>query len=118
VNKRDSNHKNLFVRTLPRNDSNDKIKKGIENLLPKELFERRFYISRRKFGDYGEVTEIQSFGKERFCRYICEERVVDIDQERKDFANLKVWCLLYLRSSFSIGNQVDPLQSRNCIRNY
>jgi len=88
-NKHDRNHKNLFVRSLPRNERNDKIRKGIENLLPKELFEPKFYTSKKKYGDYGEVTEIQSFDKERFCRYICAERVADPRQERADFANFE-----------------------------
>jgi hypothetical protein len=48
ANKGNNNHKNLFVRSLPRNEGNDKIKKGIENLLPKELFESHFYTSRTK----------------------------------------------------------------------
>lgn len=89
ANKSDTNHKNLFVRSMPRNEGNDKIKKGIENLFPKELFETHFYTSRKKVGDYGEVTEIQSFDKERFCRYICDSRSIDAKQERDDFANFE-----------------------------
>ena len=89
ANKSNSNHKNLFVRSMPRNEGNDKIKKGIENLFPKELFETHFYTSRKKFGDYGEVTEIQSFDKERFCRYICDSRSIDAKQERDDFSNFE-----------------------------
>lgn len=103
ANKKDSDYKNLFVRSLPKNQSNDKIKKGVENLFPMELFEPHFYTSRKKFGDYGEVTEIQSFDKERFCHYICEERVVNIKQERVDFANfervLSVICSTLLAKS-------------------
>lgn len=89
ANKDNSNHKNLFVRSMPRNEANDKIKKGIENLFPMELFETHFYTSRKKFGDYGEVTEIRSFEKERFCRYICDERSIGAKQERDDFANFE-----------------------------
>jgi hypothetical protein len=48
-----------------------------------------FLLFSKKFGDYGEVTEIQSFDKERFCRYICEERVIDAMQENDDFANFE-----------------------------
>jgi hypothetical protein len=89
ANKSDSNEGNLFVRSMLRNAGNPKIKKGIENLLPTELFQYNFYTSRTKVGDYGEVTEIQSFDKERFCRYLCEERTVNEQQDRNDFANFK-----------------------------
>ncbi len=44
----------LSVRAIPKNDENGTIRKGIENLLPQSLFERRFYTSKTIPGDQGE----------------------------------------------------------------
>lgn len=64
----------VSVRCLPKNEENTKARKGIENLLPAEIFEDRFYPSRTAFGDYGERKEIQEFDKAGFCRWVCDER--------------------------------------------
>lgn len=64
----------VSVRCLPKNESNTRAKKGIENLLPAEIFEDRFYQARTTFGDYGERKEIQEFDKVAFCRWVCGER--------------------------------------------
>jgi hypothetical protein len=72
----------ISVRSLPRNESNAKVKKGIENLLPAELFESRFYPSRTIVGEYGELKKIEEFDKAGFCRWVCEERRQADDFER------------------------------------
>lgn len=64
----------VSVRSLPKNEGNAKARKGIENLLPAELFERRFYPSRTIIGDYGERRTVEEFDKMGFCRWVCEER--------------------------------------------
>ncbi|NEP87106.1 MAG: ATP-binding protein [Okeania sp. SIO2C2] len=70
----------ILIRCIPENTENNKAKKGIENLLPVELFEKRFYKARPKTGDYGEESIIQKFDKEEFCEYICQKR-----REKGDF---------------------------------
>ena len=64
----------ISVRSLPKNESNEKVRRGIENLLPDTLFEPRFYSSKTEIGNYGEQTKIEKFDKVSFCRWICEER--------------------------------------------
>jgi hypothetical protein len=64
----------LFIRAIPKNDTNTKVRKGIENLLPPELFEDRFYERKSHTGDYGEEKIIPEFRKTDFCKWICEQR--------------------------------------------
>ncbi|MEL4897809.1 hypothetical protein, partial [Crocosphaera sp. Alani8] len=54
--------------------SDAKAKKGIENLIPNELFTKDFYTKKTVEGDYGEEKEIENFEKTDFCKWICEER--------------------------------------------
>jgi energy-coupling factor transporter ATP-binding protein EcfA2 len=82
TNKPAADSARVSVRTLPRNDANTRAKKGIENLFPEALFEERFYSSRKKFGNYGEQTTIETFGKVQFCRWLCEDR-----RQVEDFRN-------------------------------
>lgn len=72
----------MSVRTLPRNETNPKVKKGIENLLPANLFEPRFYVTRHETTDYGEDKSIERFNKTAFCHWICDERRHAGDFER------------------------------------
>lgn len=64
----------VIVRAIPKNDGNTRVRKGIENLLPPELFEDRFYERKTHTGDYGEEKIISEFRKTDFCKWICEER--------------------------------------------
>ncbi len=64
----------ISVRSIPRNPGNSRIKKGIENLFPPELFEERFYTTREIEGDYGEPIRRVTFEKMKFCKWMCEER--------------------------------------------
>ena len=75
----------LSVRAIPHNASNQKIKKGVENLLPLDRFEKRFYNEQPKVSDYGEESIICKFDKMKFCNYICDER-----REVADFAGFSV----------------------------
>ena len=60
----------LWVRSIPANPENTKVKKGIENLFPESLFEEHFYPENHK-DDGGTYTELD---KNAFCNWICEER--------------------------------------------
>ena len=64
----------LWVRAIPTNDDNTKVKVGIENLFPADLFQPRFYDNHVTEGHYGERKEIEKFKKREFCDWICEER--------------------------------------------
>ena len=74
----------LWVRSIPHNPKNTKAKKGIENLLPIDLFEERFYKTDVKEGDYGERSTITKFQKKEFCQWICGQQNAD------HFANFSV----------------------------
>jgi hypothetical protein len=77
----------LSVRIIPSNSANDVANKGIENLLPPELFEydrERFYRLRERDGDYGAKKKNEEFDKTEFCRYVCDER-----RNANDFANFQ-----------------------------
>ena len=71
----------LWVRSIPPNDKNTEVNKGIENLFPEDLFEDRFYASEIKKGGYGESNTITNFKKKEFCQWICEERKDPADFE-------------------------------------
>ena len=75
----------LWVRSIPPNNKNTKVKKGIENLFSSDLFEERFYKTEVKEGDYGERNIITEFKKKEFCQWICEN-----GKNAKDFANFVV----------------------------
>jgi hypothetical protein len=64
----------LSIRSVPENPHNTKIVKGIENLFPVELFEKRFYQERTIPTDYGGQNVISEFRKRDFCEWICQER--------------------------------------------
>jgi len=63
----------LSIRTIPKNEENTKVKRGIENLFPAELFDERFYGRREQMDDYGASTIIRDFKKVDFCRWVCDE---------------------------------------------
>jgi hypothetical protein len=81
--KRDADYEKLMIRAIPKRE-HAKVKKGIENLLPDELFTPEFYSTKTKQGAYGEEQKIQEFQKMKFCRWICQER-----RQAKDFRNFK-----------------------------
>lgn len=75
----------LSVRALPKNEADAKAIIGVENLLPAELFEDRFYSKTTKITPYGGENTITDFQKTEFCTYICEER-----REIGDFVGFSV----------------------------
>lgn len=56
-----------------RNDENDKVTKGIENLFSKELFGEEFYSKKETSNGYGEVNVVQEFNKNKFQEFILGE---------------------------------------------
>ena len=58
----------LWVRSIPKNAENTKVKKGIENLFPEVLFEGQFYCESPT--DDGGSTKY--LDKSKFCNWICE----------------------------------------------
>jgi hypothetical protein len=82
--KPNEDHDKLKIRQIPQQD-NRKVKKGIENLFPDHLFTEEFYSLKTKYGDYGEVNQIQEFQKMKFCKWICEER-----KQADDFIDFKI----------------------------
>lgn len=74
----------LKIRKIPQQE-NRKVKKGIENLFLNHLFTEEFYMLKTKYGDYGEVNQIQEFQKMKFCKWICEER-----KQADDFIDFKI----------------------------
>ena len=71
----------LWVRSIPRNDENPKVKNGIENLFSANLFEDRFYHIVSTRDDGGDVMGLD---KNKFCHWICEERKDANDFEKFD----------------------------------
>ena len=58
----------LWVRSIPKNVENTKVKKGIENLLREDLFEEKFYCeSPTDDGGYAKRLD-----KSKFCDWMCE----------------------------------------------
>ena len=72
VKKRDNHIDRLWVRSIPTNPENTKVKKGIENLFPESFFEdeNRFYRKTQK-ADGGISTELD---KNALRDWICDER--------------------------------------------
>lgn len=71
--------------SIPRNEQNVIANRGIENLLPSTLFEKRFYSRREVTGDYGASRIIEEFNKTAFCSWVCDER-----RQSTDFENFCV----------------------------
>ena len=85
----------LWIRSIDRNDENTEVKKGIENLLPKELFQDWIF---RKYplevGGYVKKPD-----KKKLCKWVCDER-----RNPDDFANFD--CVVRILEEF-----VDAFQS-------
>ncbi len=77
--KPDEQIEKLWVRSIPKNPDDDK--EGIENLLPTDLFEDRFYDNKIKKGIHGRNKVDPKFKKVEFCQWICEERKDPADFE-------------------------------------
>jgi hypothetical protein len=89
----------LWVRLIPRNPENTKVKNGIENLFPTDLFEDCFYCkSSGKDGGYTMYLD-----KPKFCDWICEKR-----KNPDDFA--KFDSIVKILKEFSEAHQSDSVQ--------
>ncbi|MBE9241696.1 AAA family ATPase [Synechocystis salina] len=86
----------LLSRCIPQNSDNTKVIKGIENLLPSELFEDRFYQKRNKPTDYGGENIISEFSKNQFCEWVCMQR-----RNRNDFLQFEVLVVPILQEFLS-----------------
>lgn len=86
----------LSSRCIPQNTQNTKAKKGIENLLPIELFEERFYQKRNKTTEYGEENIISNFLKPQFCEWVCQKR-----RQKNDFIQFKALLIPILQEFLS-----------------
>ncbi|MDR2790553.1 MAG: AAA family ATPase [Campylobacteraceae bacterium] len=56
----------FFRFVFSKNDCNEKVKKGIENLYPSEMFIDKYYSSNEQSDDYGAKKIIQEFDKRAF----------------------------------------------------
>jgi len=74
----------LKTRTIPKIEGR-KVRKGIENLFPDNLFKSSFYELKESVGDYGERKQNEVFKKMEFCKWICEER-----RQPEDFQDFTV----------------------------
>ena len=70
----ESESANLRVRKIPLNQANTKVRKGIENLFPEDLFTAEFYAVKNTHGAYGETNSIQEFNKKKFSEFVCSKR--------------------------------------------
>jgi len=85
--------RNVFVRSLEKNDANNVIKNGIENLFPPDILQTLkddgYWEEKKSLKEDGKEVTIRSPNKARICQYICEERSVNPEQEQKDFGNFQ-----------------------------
>jgi len=76
--------KYLIPFIFKKNEKNEKIPKGIENLFNQELFTDDFYESENKEGKYGAINTISEFQKNDFAEHVCNTR-----NSEDDFNNFK-----------------------------
>lgn len=84
TNKKNTNENNIYIRKIEKNEDNDTCKKGIENLLPNSVFEKRFYKEITKVDDYGAKSVITSLDKIELCKYLCTEKRIKDDFNKFD----------------------------------
>ena len=89
----------LWMRSIPRNDENPKVKNGIENLFPTNLFEDCFYDESSK-PDGGRTTHLD---KNKFCNWICETR-----KNTEDFVKFNK--IVEILEEFIEAQQFQPVQ--------
>ena len=89
----------LMVRLIPRNTENTKVKNGIENLFPIDLFEDCFYRE-SPTNDGGSNKRLD---KSNFCNWICETR-----KNAEDFAKFDK--IVEIFEEFIETHQSHPVQ--------
>lgn len=95
TNKTNETVGNVMVRKAPLNPLNGKVVKGIENLLPPELFEDHFYDEQSKPTGYGRDSKIVKFRKAEFCDWVCNQR-----RDRADFLQFDTLLVPILRELY------------------
>jgi predicted ATP-binding protein involved in virulence len=63
-------NENFYRFRLAHNNGNNKVKKGIENLYPSELFTESHYISKEESDDYGARKKYEVFNRNAFLETI------------------------------------------------
>jgi hypothetical protein len=64
----------VFVRRVPGDPANTRVRAGIESLLPDAVFLPGMFDKRTKHDDNGNETVTRTLNKMRLCRHVCEER--------------------------------------------
>ena len=96
TNKQGDNVDSLSIRCIPPNTTNTKAKKGIENLLPVELFKDDFYnVNTKDTGDGGESTT-KTLKKKIFCEWVCQRT------QKEDFIQFEQLVVPILREFLSV----------------
>ena len=100
--KPDEQIETLWVRSIPKNTENTKVKKGIENLFSEYLFKEDFYCE-SPTDDGGSAKYLD---KPKFCNWICENGT-DIDYTKFDSV---VKILKQFREAYAMppGQQPTP----------
>ena len=80
----------LWMRSIPKNDENTVVPKGIENLFPGKFFEEEFefrkeYYIRKGKDDGGHVENLD---KPKFCDWICENGSKDDFEKFKEVVEI------------------------------
>ena len=84
TNKQETDSEGPWVRVIPENTENTKVKDGIENLFPVKLFKDCFYDEKVVERGDGGQTIIRELNKSKFCQWVCEQQNADF------FANFDV----------------------------
>lgn len=71
ANKPDETRGDLYVRSIPQNGGNTKVKVGIENLLPESLFTPDRFERTEKVKDDGSTTVVTRLDKRALCDDLC-----------------------------------------------
>jgi hypothetical protein len=65
---------NIYVRIMPSNIENVEIQYGIENVLPANVFEDRFYQEKEYNKGNGDKGTNRHLQKMELCRFLCEQK--------------------------------------------
>ncbi len=70
-----------------KNEENDKVKKGIENLYPLGTFSDKFYDLKESSDEYGGTTQSKCFNKANFLEYIISQTDESIFKNYEELIN-------------------------------
>lgn len=77
VNKPDFDEQRLFVRSLPRNSENKKVRDGIENLLPEAVITDEEFDTKTAVKGNGTEVTTKTLNKMRLCDRLCKGSVTE-----------------------------------------